>query len=76
MPQGKGTRSHLLLPRASRPGPRLVLSKLTKRAHGLASSAALHPGVLIVVQRFRTERHDRSLVRLTPEDFSGNRLPI
>ena len=32
-----------------------TLRRLTKRAHGLASSAALHPGVLIVVQRFRND---------------------
>ena len=27
----------------------------TKRAHGLRSSCSLHPGVLIVVQRFRSD---------------------
>ncbi|MCR9162583.1 MAG: transposase zinc-binding domain-containing protein [Nannocystaceae bacterium] len=32
-----------------------TLRRLTKRTHGLASSAALHPGVLIVVQRFRND---------------------
>ena len=32
-----------------------TIRRLTKRAHGLASSAALHPGVLIVVQRFRND---------------------
>jgi hypothetical protein len=32
-----------------------TLRRLTKRTHGLARSAALHPGVLIVVQRFRND---------------------
>ncbi len=32
-----------------------TLRRLTKRAHGLTSSAALHPGVLVVVQRFRND---------------------
>jgi hypothetical protein len=32
-----------------------TLRRLTKHAHGLTSSAALHPGVLIVVQRFRND---------------------
>jgi hypothetical protein len=27
-----------------------------KREHGLASSRDLHPGILLVVQRFRSER--------------------
>ncbi len=32
-----------------------TLRRLTKRAHRLTSSAALHPGVLIVVRRFRND---------------------
>ena len=32
-----------------------TLRRLTKHAHGLTSSAALHPGVLIVMQRFRND---------------------
>ena len=32
-----------------------TLRARTKRAHGLRSSASLHPGVLIVVQRFRSD---------------------
>jgi hypothetical protein len=32
-----------------------TLRRLTKRAHRLTSSAALHPGVLIAVQRFRND---------------------
>lgn len=36
-------------------GARVMQRRLTKHAHGLTSSAALHPGVLIVVQRFRND---------------------
>ncbi len=32
-----------------------ALRKLVKREHGLATSRALHPGVLVVVQRFRSD---------------------
>jgi len=37
------------------PGSCRRLRRLTKRAHGLTSSAPLHPGVLVVAQRFRND---------------------